>query len=206
MADKFKRVSQAYQNIKNGSVTSTQGFGSFHDNLRPDHMRGTQGTGNWGTKPGQAPVDFIGITLAQAYQGHHVQIDGVWFYIPPGTRSNTILQKDGHFLRVIVDPHPVIERNGDELVVNLKISTLEAMTGIDIEIDHPSGKTLGFKIPEATDPGKSFRLPGMGMQNPATGIKGDLIVKLTMYSPRQPSESLLTCIQALGLVRHKISL
>ena len=46
------------------------------------------------------------------------------------------------YVRVKIAPHKKFKRNGADLIIEEKISLLEALTGFTMEIDHFEGKKL----------------------------------------------------------------
>ncbi|KAK3815794.1 MAG: dnaJ-like protein subfamily B member 1-like protein [Linnemannia elongata] len=84
-------------------------------------------------------------------------------------------------------PHPVFTRKGDDLVMSLELTLLEALTGGFSKIV----KTLdGRSLPVSASssriiqPGQEERFPGEGMPiSKKPGQKGDLIVKFAVKFP-----------------------
>src|SRR5207249_3170216 len=66
------------------------------------------------------------------------------------------------YLAVTVAPHPLFERKGDDIQLELPITAPEAALGANVEVPTLRGK-VSMKILPATSSGRTFRLPGYGM-------------------------------------------
>ncbi|HET9492475.1 MAG TPA: DnaJ C-terminal domain-containing protein [Methylomirabilota bacterium] len=91
-------------------------------------------------------------------------------------------QRGDLYLRVTVTPHPLYERNGDDLVIELPITAPEAALGASVEVPTLRGK-ISMKIPPGTPSGRTFRLPGYGMPRVKAGGHGDQLVKVKIVVP-----------------------
>lgn len=76
-------------------------------------------------------------------------------------------------VKIAVQPHKNLSRDGNNLWLDVPISLSEAMKGTKVELDLPTGKGA-LTIPAATNTGKRFRLKGKGVR--AKDGTGDLIV------------------------------
>ena len=71
------------------------------------------------------------------------------------------------------------ETNGNNLIMKLELDLDEALCGCEKEIKTLDGHTLKIKIPEQTEYGKVFRIPGKGIKNVQYGnAVGDLFVEI----------------------------
>ena len=61
-----------------------------------------------------------------------------------------------------VGEHPVFKRRGDDFVVGVPVSFVEAALGAEIEVPRPGGGTVRFRLPAGTQDGKQFRVRGAG--------------------------------------------
>ena len=87
------------------------------------------------------------------------------------------------YLAVTVAPHPLFERKGDDIQIELPITAPEAALGASVEVPTLRGK-VSMKIPPATSSGRTFRLPGYGMPRPRTsGGSGDQLVGVKIVMP-----------------------
>ncbi|KAI8346639.1 DnaJ domain-containing protein [Mortierella sp. GBAus27b] len=94
-------------------------------------------------------------------------------------------------------PHTIFTRQGNDLVMNVELTLLEALTGFSKTIKTLDGRTLPVSASgsRVIQPGQEERFPGEGM--PITkkpGEKGDMVVKYVVKFPTQ-----LTAAQKEGL-------
>jgi DnaJ-class molecular chaperone len=86
---------------------------------------------------------------------------------------------------VTVSPHPLFERRGDDLKIELPITAPEAALGASVEVPTLRGK-VSMKIPPATSSGRTFRLPGYGMPRVKNGAGvGDQLVAVKIVMPTE---------------------
>lgn len=117
--------------------------------------------------------------------------------IPAGVRTGQRVRVSGEgsgvtgargdlYLVVTVLPHPVFERNDDDLQVELPITPPEAVLGTTVEVPTLRGK-VSMKIPAGTSSGRTFRLRGYGMPRPKAGGSGDQLVRVKIVVPPEAS-------------------
>ncbi len=81
------------------------------------------------------------------------------------------------------EKHPDLIRDGNDLIFNLYLSFPEATLGAPIEIPTVDGK-VKIKIDPGTQPGKVLRLKGKGIPDVNGYGKGDLLVTINVWVPR----------------------
>jgi len=90
----------------------------------------------------------------------------------------------GDLLVVIEEQeHPDLVRDGTDLLYNLFISFPEATLGGPVEIPTLDGK-VKVKVTAGTQPGKILRLRGKGIPDVNGYGKGDLLVKINVWVPK----------------------
>ena len=77
---------------------------------------------------------------------------------------------DAH-VKVLVQPHKRLTREENDLHLNVPISLSEAMKGVTVDLELPTGK-VSLSMPAGTNSGKRFRLKGKGVR--AKDGTGDL--------------------------------
>ena len=92
------------------------------------------------------------------------------------------------YIIVSVEPHKIFERSGDNLYCEIPISFAEAALGAEIDIPVLGGKTEKFTIPEGTQSDTDFTLRGKGVANVNSKRKGDLILNVTVETPKNLSK------------------
>ncbi|MBA5606837.1 molecular chaperone DnaJ [Duganella sp. FT3S] len=91
------------------------------------------------------------------------------------------------YVEIHIKPHPVFQREGDDLHCEMPISFAKAALGGDIEVPTLSGK-VSFTIPEGTQSGKTFRLKGKGIKGVRSGYAGDLFCHVAVETPVKLTE------------------
>jgi molecular chaperone DnaJ len=91
------------------------------------------------------------------------------------------------YITIRVEPHPVFEREGDDIHIRVPITAWEAGLGAKIEVPTIDGRAL-LKIPPGTQNGQKFRLREKGVLNSRKGTHGDQIVEVTLTAPKVQDE------------------
>ncbi len=85
------------------------------------------------------------------------------------------------------EEHSDLVRDGNDLLYNIFISFPEAVLGDSVEIPALEGK-VKVKIEPGTQPGKILRLKGKGLPDVNGYGKGDLLVKVNVWVPKNLSK------------------
>ncbi|KAK8655363.1 hypothetical protein V6N13_107943 [Hibiscus sabdariffa] len=97
-------------------------------------------------------------------------------------------------------PHAVFKRDGNDLIVNQKISLLEALTGSTLSLTTLDGRNLTIPVMEVVKPGHEVLIPNEGMpisKDPSK--KGQLKIKFDIVFPsRLNAEQKSDLKRALG--------
>ena len=91
------------------------------------------------------------------------------------------------YVEIHIKPHPVFQRDGDDLHCEIPISFAKAALGGDVEVPTLNGKA-SFTIPEGTQSGKTFRLRGKGIKGVRSGYPGDLFCHVVVETPVKLTE------------------
>jgi molecular chaperone DnaJ len=115
--------------------------------------------------------------------------------IPPGVTSGSRVRVAGKgapgyaggangdlYLVTSVKPHPLFERKGDDLQVEVDVPLTTAMLGGEVLVPGLKGK-LALRIPAETQNGCSFKLAGQGMPHLGDSSRGDLVAKVRVVLP-----------------------
>ena len=88
-------------------------------------------------------------------------------------------------ITVFVKPHPLFERDGNSVLMEMPVSFAQAALGAEIEVPTIDGR-VKLTIPEGTQPGSVFRLRGKGIPylQSKGGGRGDQFVTITVTVPK----------------------
>src|SRR5499427_1674666 len=86
------------------------------------------------------------------------------------------------YVQIQVKPHPVFQRDHDDLHCEMPVSFSTAALGGEIEIPTLDG-TAKIKIPHETQSGKVFRLRGKGIRGVRSREHGDLMCHVVVETP-----------------------
>ena len=119
--------------------------------------------------------------------------------IPPMTDNGSLLRlaNKGHagenrgdpgnlFVKVLVEKHPVLERDGYDLKCRIPIGFATAALGGKIEVPTLTGHAK-FEIPSGTQSNKTFRINNLGIKK-SKDEKGDLAVTVEIHVPTKLSK------------------
>jgi DnaJ-class molecular chaperone len=116
--------------------------------------------------------------------------------IPPGLRDGHVLRLKGQghpgfgggpsgdaLVEVIVAPHPLFRREGDDIIVSLPVTLHEAVLGTTLEVPTIKGK-VRVTIPPNSGTGTRLRLRGRGIR------QGHQFVELNVVVPPRQEPAL----------------
>jgi len=86
------------------------------------------------------------------------------------------------YVEIRIKPHPVFQRDGDDLHCEIPVSFAKAALGGEVEVPTLNGKA-SFTLPEGTQSGKTFRLRGKGIKGVRSGYAGDLFCHVVVETP-----------------------
>lgn len=86
------------------------------------------------------------------------------------------------YIQIHVKPHPLFERHGNDLEVELPVSVREAMLGAKVDLPTLEGHVT-LSIPPGSQSGTRLRLKGKGVKPAKGGTPGDLYARLSVRLP-----------------------
>lgn len=86
------------------------------------------------------------------------------------------------YLFLTVKQHDVFERHGDDIVVEVPITFVQAVFGGEIEVPTIDGSAV-VKLPAGTQSGTVFRLKGKGMPSLHGRARGDQLARVQVITP-----------------------
>ncbi len=103
-----------------------------------------------------------------------------------------------------VAKHPVFERHGDDFLVDVPVSFVEAALGAEIEVPRPGGRTVRLRLPAGTQDGKRFKVRGAGAPRArGDGKPGALVVKVRVVVPKKLNRREKEILEALAEERDE---
>lgn len=160
--------------------------------------------------PHKVSVLEVSLDVREAIKGGSKQVElaepegrrTISINIPEGVKSGDIIRlntKNGReeliaVIRILPDPVLSITRKG--IVIELPITVEEALMGGAIMVptlDEP----VMLKIPPSSQSGTELRVKGKGTTNRTTKEKGDLIYRLSIRLPENPSATTLAAAKIL---------
>lgn len=135
----------------------------------------------------------VRIPLEDAVRGVRVDVafDGsgerVGVTLPAGIEDGSSVRfvvADGseRFVDVVIEPHGVFSREGDDLHCAFQLTPQQAQDGVPIQLAHPDGTTIEVDLPAATQDGQAVRCRGRGVRRPTSDRPGDLYVHIRIES------------------------
>lgn len=217
---KFQELQEAYENLSdpqkreaynmyghNGPQHNQQH--AYAGGVSPDQFREMFGSmfgqghpfgdifGNVQAQP-QRQRHGINMSLEEAYKGKQLRLPGgIAINIPAGVRSGTKFHHDNTIYEVLIQPHIKFKRANDDLLIDVEISAVEAMLGVDALLDHLDSSKLQFTIPAGIQGGQVVRLGSKGMKNPETDRLGDLMVRIAITIPKNLTDAEKTLLKTL---------
>ena len=88
------------------------------------------------------------------------------------------------YVVIHVQDHPFWQRDGNDLYCEIPVNFPTLALGGEIVIPTLDGEET-FKIPDGTQTGSAFRLRGRGMPDVSGRGRGDLIVRVTVITPKK---------------------
>ncbi len=104
------------------------------------------------------------------------------------------------YVDIIVQPHPLFQREGDDLFCEVPIPMTTAALGGELKVPTLNGSVV-LKVPAGTQSGKLFRLRGKGVQSVRSRSTGDLLCRVAVETPvklTREQRNLLEEFQALS--------
>jgi len=98
-----------------------------------------------------------------------------------------------------VEPHPVFQRQGDDLHITVPIAVHEAALGARIDIAAPDGGAR-LRVPPGTQSGQRFRLRERGATSTRDGRRGDLVVEVRLMLPKVLDERSKELLREFGRI------
>ncbi|MBY0523577.1 MAG: J domain-containing protein [Gemmataceae bacterium] len=121
----------------------------------------------------------LGGTVSLHIDGKELEVK-----VPPGIAEGQSLRLQGQApgggdlrLKLHVEPHPYFRRDGNDIVLQVPLSIVEAALGAQVDVPTLDGTRLTVKIPPGTSSGNRLRLRGKGVKG------GDQYIEAQVAAP-----------------------
>lgn len=101
------------------------------------------------------------------------------------------------YIEFVVKEHPLFERNGKDIILEVPLTITEAILGCKKEIPTITGTTV-IEIDSGTQSGDELRLKGKGINEEKTGKTGDMIIITKVVIPRKLDRTQKSLIKDLN--------
>jgi DnaJ-class molecular chaperone len=204
---------QYYRDFTDTPENAYQHREGFRSNADPADIfaeilrnQGRAGTGGFQAPGAHArfTLDVPFLDAAKGTQTHITLPDGqhLAVKIPRGTEDGQTLRLRGKgaegfgggsagdaLITVLVQPHTVFQRDGNDILMTLPISFDEAILGGKVTAPTIDGP-VEVNVPANASTGRVLRLRARGIERAGANIKGDQMITLKIVVPPVPDESL----------------
>ncbi|MCL6284957.1 J domain-containing protein [Ruegeria sp. 2012CJ41-6] len=204
-----------YAEAAGNPYRSGSNFGDQSDmsDIFSEFMRG-RGQGGFGQRepyefhaPGRNRQYTLQISFLDAVYGASQKLtlpdgDRVEVKIPAGITDGQTIRLRGKgdpgmgegapgdaLVSVSVAPHPLFQREGDDIRISLPISLDEAILGGKVPAPTIDGK-VNVSVPPGTSSGRTLRLRGKGVRKRGSSDRGDQLIELTVVMPKEIDKDL----------------
>ncbi len=161
------------------------GMGDFMGSAGPRTRHG--GRGRRAT-PREPVTHDLRVAFETAVLGGSISLDvngrNIDVKIPAGIDEGQSLRLQGQgpggadlLLKISIDAHPHLRREGNDLVITAPITIAEAVLGAKVDVPTIDGAKLTVKVPPGASSGSRLRLRGKGIKG------GDQFVEIKIIAP-----------------------
>ena len=101
------------------------------------------------------------------------------------------------YVVLYVEPHPVFQRRGDDILIELQINIAQATLGANVQVPTLEGEEE-ISIPAGTQSGTALRLRGKGVPHLRHNGRGDELVLVRIAVPTKLTREQKRLFQELG--------
>jgi molecular chaperone DnaJ len=142
-------------------------------------------------------------------QGQTVRRERLNVHIPAGVDDGSRVRVAGKgaaghgggapgdlYIVVRVRPHPLLERRGNDLHLDVPVTVGEAVLGASITVPTPDGG-VRVKVPPGSQSGKRLRIRAHGVPALKGGTRGDLYIRLMIQVPADGGEDVREAVRKI---------
>ena len=162
----------------------------------------------------QADISLLdvltGKNLIIQYHLQDGKVETVTVDVPAGAKHSDTIQYEGlgdngHpryprgnlLVRIKVKKTKHWERDSDNLITKKDVNVFDLLLGCVILVTTLENKKLELKVPQGTNPGQTFNIPGYGLPNMQTGRRGNMYITIDVSMPKITDQNVLDKIQQL---------
>ena len=93
------------------------------------------------------------------------------------------------YVDLIIEPHPVFERDGDDLISEVAVGVAAAALGTHVDVPLLDGGTHRIRVPAGSQHGEVIRVAGKGITRLRTSRRGDLYLRIKVLVPTRLSRA-----------------
>ncbi len=101
------------------------------------------------------------------------------------------------YVIVTLSEHALFRRQGADVMMDLPISFIDAITGTELEVPTLTGRA-SVRVPANTHPGQVFRLRGKGFTNVSGGPAGDMLLRVVIDVPVDLTKEQIDAVKELA--------
>lgn len=101
------------------------------------------------------------------------------------------------YLEFYVRRHPIFERDGNDIYLDMPITIVDAILGAKIDVPTLYG-TVKVSVPAGSDSGDKLRIKGKGISDVNNGRKGDMYIILNIITPKKLSRDQKKLFESLA--------
>ena len=106
------------------------------------------------------------------------------------------------YVEVHTEPHPVFERNADDLHMTVRVPMVDAALGTSCAVEQLDGEELNIDIKPGTQPGESITLDGKGMPRLRTDGFGKLYAHVDVVVPTELDKKTREALEKIRTAGH----
>lgn len=128
--------------------------------------------------------------------------------VPAGIQNGEVIRMTGRgeaiphgqpgdlYIKIHVESHPTIRREGTTLYTNLSVKLTDALLGSQYHVETIDGK-VEITIPAGISHGELLRIKNKGVPSGRSGNRGDFMVKVIVETPKKLSRNAKKLIEDL---------
>jgi molecular chaperone DnaJ len=137
---------------------------------------------------------IIGTTLGLKLPSDDGKTQTITARVPAGVNDGAKIRVKGKgapgeagpgdlFILLHVKPHPIFSRKGENLLLTLPVTFVEATLGADIKVPTLDGEEVTVRLAPGTPNGRTLRVKGRGIKKGS--VTGDLLATIEVQVPQK---------------------